>query len=524
MRIGFCSVYSWRPHVEHLYFLALLAEKAGHEAYFLTCDGDLSDCYTRELRDRPAWRECLDCRLGGIRSYAARNVSAIGRYANGSPAVEVPVEWAHSSASTLGRFESDADYLSPEFAAIAARLYPAVQVSYAAARAWIAEQKLDAVCVFNGRMDATRAIFEAARSLRVTVVSVERAWFGNGLHLLPDENCLGLKAVDRLVAQWKDRPLTSQQALSAASHIAKRFLRTNVHEWRAYNTNARTVKWPVPEARRRVLLIPSSRNEVWGHPDWEPVWSDPTDAYDALIAHLKLAPTDVVLRCHPNWGEKIGKQGGAFSERHYTKWANDRSILCIPSHDRASTLGLIEQCDAIVVANGSSALEAGFLGKQVIGVAPSFYEAAGIRDPATNPVELGSLQLWAEMDEHARAQRAWNTARQTLRFCYTMIYRVAQYTRSVKAETTTSFRYDFDASPDRFIDLLRTGALRPDDEEFATDPAGEMEVLEQIRARDWKSLCNPPDRSPVDSYAPLKRRLSRRPIDWISKYKPVGDR
>ena len=55
MRIGFASVYSWRPHVEHLAFLARMVEKAGHETHFLTCDADLDNCYTREMRGRPGW-------------------------------------------------------------------------------------------------------------------------------------------------------------------------------------------------------------------------------------------------------------------------------------------------------------------------------------------------------------------------------------------------------------------------------------------------------------------------------------
>lgn len=158
MRIGFAAIYSWRPHVEHLYFLAQLAGKAGHDSYFLTCDGDLGACYTREMRDRPKWRECLECRLGGIRSYTTSNVTAIGRLQAEAGTSSASPEWAFSSASTLGRFESDADYSTPEFSALVERMLPSVQLSFSAAREWISRNKLDAVCVFNGRMDATRAI------------------------------------------------------------------------------------------------------------------------------------------------------------------------------------------------------------------------------------------------------------------------------------------------------------------------------------------------------------------------------
>ncbi|WP_309898151.1 hypothetical protein [Variovorax soli] len=522
LRIGFATIYSWRPHVEHAYFLARLAEKAGNETFFLTCDSDLPTCYTREMRDRPAWQECLQCRAGGIRSYTRTNITSIGESASRDAAV-AQAEWAHSSASTLGRFESNADYAGPEFKAIAARLHPAVELSYQAARAWIRDQRLDAVCVFNGRMDATRAIYEAAKSLGVHVISVERTWFGDGLQLYPEETCLGLGSVHRLIGRWRDLPLTGQQAAQAASYVARRFLRQNVKEWRAYNTDAKLADWPVQGGRRRILLIPSSRNEVWGHPDWESGWSDPLAAYDALIDHLRLEPRDLLLRCHPNWGEKIGRQGGEYAERHYADWAARRGIHVISSIDSMSTLGLIEQCDAIVVANGSAALEAGALGKQVIGIAPSIYQEAGFRDSIPSPQQLTSLRLHADLEAAEQARRCESIPRLTLRFAYAMVHRVPQYTRFVRADTTTRFKYDMSADPHRFLDLLRGGELRADDEECADDTRAEEEVLERIKRHDWQGLLDAlePDSG---AYEPVRRRLLFRPIDHIRQRMSVGDR
>jgi hypothetical protein len=524
MRVGFAAIYSFRPHVEHLYFLATLARKAGHDTFFLTCDGDLSDCYVRELRGRSAWRECLQCRVGGIRSFSGSNVASIGNLAASTEvSADASPEWALSSASTLGRFESDADYSGQEFAKIASRLFPAVKLSYQAARAWIHSNNLDAVCIFNARMDVTRAIYEAAKSLGVRVVSVERTWFGDGLQLLPDENCLGLRSVDELVEAFRDRPLTKEQALRAASHIAGRFLRRNVKEWRAYNLGAKLTRWPVANCRRRILLIPGSRNEVWGHPDWISGWNQPTEAYEALMRHLALEPQDVILRCHPNWGERIGKQDGAFSERYYTEWAARTGVVCIPSVDTTSTIGLIEQCDAIIVASGSAALEAGILGKQVIGIAPAIYQEAGFRDSVGAPEQLHSVRLHVELEQEQRDQIAKHISRQTLRFCYTMVYRIAQYTNFVKADTTVNYRYDFGADPDRLSRLLSSGRLEADDATFTTSPEGEDEVLDLVFSKQWSSLCGQPDVL-GRRYTNLQRRPLLRFVDWTAKWKPIGDR
>lgn len=521
MRIGFSTIYSWRPHVEHAYFLANLAEQAGDDAFFLTCDSDLPTCYTREMRDRPAWLECVQCKAGGVRSYTSRNVDNIASFKGEGESV--PLAWAASSASTLGRFESDGDYDSSDFEQHVNRMHPVVERSYQAARAWIRERKLDAVCVFNGRMDATRGVLEAAKSLGVRVVSLERTWFGDGLQLYPDESCLGLNNVHRMIQYWRDFPLTEHQALRAASYAARRFLRRNENEWRAYNVNATTSVWPVQGCDRRILLIPSSRNEVWGHPDWSSGWADPTQAYDALIEHLGLKANELVLRCHPNWSEKIGHTGGHYSERHYSNWAAWRGVHVIPSADSASTLDLIQQCDAIVVANGSAALEAGLLGKQVIGIAPSIYQYAGFRDSAMSPSELSLLRLHESLEVDARVQAQAHIAKQTLRFAYTMVHRIPQYTEFVRAETTTRFRYDHRADPQRFVDLLRTGELKADDSSYASDSSAEDAVLKIIGERDWQRIL---DGAPLSAppLEPMQRRWMFRPIDRVRTWMPVGDR
>lgn len=525
MRIGFSAIYSWRPHVEQLQFLAALARKAGHETYFLACDGDLPSCYTRELRSRSALRECLQCRAGGVQSYAGGVTESIGELSGAAGGgIAAAREWATSSTSTLGRFETDEEFASPEFGEILDRLVPAVEKTNAAATEWIRRHRLDALCVFNGRMDVTRAITEAAVAANIPYLTMERTWFGDGLQLQPGESCLGLRCVHPMMHEWRDRPLLRHQALKAASHIAARFLRTNQKEWRAYNVNAQNVAWPGgASAGRKILLVPSSRSEIFGHPDWDSEWPEPTAAYDALLERFDLRPGEVVLRCHPSWAENIGKATGVLAERYFSQWAARRNVPCIASADTASTQGLIEQCDAIVVAGGSAGLEAGILGKQVISVGPSIYQEAGFRDPAYGPAELSTVRLHGDLDPAERASVAHHIARQTLRFCYTAVYRIPQYTRAVRSMKTTEYRYDLDADPKRFIDLLMTGRLQPDDGDFAGDTAGEDEVLALIEARRWADIHPPSDDAGMPGDR-LRRRFLYRPIDWIADRKPVGDR
>lgn len=525
MRIGFTSIYSWRPHVEHLSYLARLAREAGHDTRFLTCDSDLPSCYGRELRpQRSAWQHCAGCRIGGIRSYESTGVSSIGQLAFGDEhTLGRCTDWSHSSAGTIGRFEALDDFAGAEFHAIAARLEPAARRAYAAARRWIEQDKLEALCVFNGRMDATRGITEAARDAGIRFVSLERTWFGDGLQLLPDENCLGLGSVDRLMTAWRDAPLDRVQALRAAGHVAARFLRRNVKEWRAYNVAAKVTPWPVTQAGRRVLLTPSSRNEVWGHPDWRLRWPDLTAGFDALIDQLDLQPGELVLRGHPNWAERIGSRDGSLSETHFGDWARRRGVHVIASADRTSTLGLIEQADAVVVCGGSAALEAGILGKQVIALGPSIYQRAGFQSDAYDAEQLERVRLHIDLPLAERSQEAARIARQTLRFCHTMVYRVPQYVPYVRSITTTRYEYLDGADPERLIRLLRDGNLRADDATSTAESGQEDRVLATIAARDWEALQHETPTLAGAAARPVSRRWMYRPIDRMREALPRGD-
>ena len=525
MNIGFASIYAWRPHVEHLHYLAGLAREAGHQVSFLTCDADLSSCYTKEVRpSRSGIMHCTRCMIGGLRSYESRNLHSIGRLADDGVATPIGAgDWCRSSASTLGRFESDADFSSADFQALVRRLDGPTKRVYGAARRWIDQERLDAIVLFNGRMDATRAILEAARAAELPFVSVERTWFGDGLLLLPGENCLGLRSVDAVMRDWRDMALTQAQALRAASLVASRFLRRNGKEWRAYNLSASNTGWPIARARRRVLLVPGSRNEVWGHPDWASKWQEQTAAFDALIDHLGLSADDLVLRCHPNWGEYIGSVNGSKSERYYTEWASRRGIHWIASTDSTSTLGLIELCDAVVVCGGSAALEAGLLGKQVIAVSPSVYQEAGFQSDAGSPSTLPGLVLHATLNDATRAQYSGHIARQTLRFAYTMNYRLPQFVDQVRCITTTRYKYFGGADPERLPNMLRTGVVQADDATYAINKSEEDEVLALVAQRNWEALIGSANELPNAPQRMVQRRWFARPIDRLRESLPRGD-
>jgi len=370
-------------------------------------------------------------------------------------------------------------------------------------------------------MDATRGVLEAAREAGIPYVTVERSWFGEGLWLMPGENCLGLRNVDRLVGENAAVPLTASQAASIARQVASRFMHTNAGEWRAYNRDAVKATWPHRHDRPRVPFLPSSRNEFHGRPDWNTGWREPTQALDALMDHLGLQPEDCVLRCHPNWGEAIGHATGAMPERYYTQWGKRRGIMVIPSLDKSSTLSLIEEADAIVVNGSSAGLDAGVLGRQVVATGPSTYQRAGFADLVYGEQELRGLKLFPR----GNPQASIHIARQALRYGYTMVGRVPQFVRHVRGDSSYEYRYYQGADPDRLVQMLHSGELLADDPVRAESTRDEDDVVQAILQRRWHDLFQAATNQSSD-LVPLRidRRPSYRAVDALRRLRPIGDR
>lgn len=526
MRIGLTAIYAWRPHVEHLHYLSDLLKGDGHSVSFLKCNSDVDKCYAKLLRsDRTDFMSCLRCNLGGINSFETRGIKSIGDYKTlkDSNTINYSDKWAYSSASTLGRFESNSDFESDDFKHLAKSLEDPTKKAYLAACAWIKSENLEAIILFNGRMDLTRGVLEAAKTCGIPFLSLERTWFGDGLQLLPNENCLGLSSIHQMMCEWRDRPLTKSQALRASTHIASRWLGKNQKEWRAYNTSSRIIEWPIRNKKYKILLVPGSRNEVWGHCDWDSQWAQHTDAIDSIIKKLELQPDDLLLRCHPNWAEKVGLVYGGRCEQHYVEWAKRREIQFIPSSSSVSTLNLIEQSDAIIVCGGSAALEAGLLGKQVIATTPSIYDQAGFQTDAKSLEDINLLSLNIDFPLKKQQQVAESITRQTLRFLYTMVYRVPQFVDHVRCIDTTNYEYLKGASAKKIIDALMIGRLLPDDESYAENSMGEDEVLKLIHLKKWDELIFANPSPPISQKQSVSRRWMYRWVDGLRNLLPRGD-
>jgi len=517
MRVGVCTLFSFRPHVEHAAYASALLESAGHELYGLTCDAAVAHCYSRDLRGFGRLRACSTCVAGGLRTYPVPRVTGMDRSIRGSLDAATRHRLTVSSVAVRIRTEPSTELKESEFLQAQQSLYEPIEIAYGNARRWIERSNLDAVLCFNGRMDLTAAVVTACEHAGVPYVTLERPWFGHGLHLVPNGNCLSLGTVGQFCDEYRNKPLTDSQSRLAGRMAAERFLQRNLLEWRVYNPESQRADWPGRGVGERVLILPSSRNEFEGHPDRMCPWPDYTWAMDRALDEIGASGADCVLRCHPSWAEKVGRNTGWRCERHYREWGGRRGFTVIPSADKSSTYDLIDACDLVLVNGSSAGMEAALKGKRVVSVGRCAWERAGFSVQIHDEQSIRRLRQSSVHDPQA-------TVRAALRFMYTHARRYSQYVQYVRSLTTTRYDYFAGADPDQLCRALFVGQLSPDDPETASDDLKEAPVVDLVRKGAWLDLIQWDEQAPARAKLTVRRRHGLGWIDRLRQRLPRGDR
>jgi hypothetical protein len=519
MRVGIANPFAYRPHVAHMVFLHRQLLRLGHQTFFLGCGGGLDNCNSRVIKAGLAHRlECLKCRAGSIRSYMDVEVGRIDRDVSLSEAqIDAGRQWSFSTACTALQVEHERETGRADFADMQRRLAASTARAHANTRTWIRDNKLDTVFVFNGRFDMTRAILEACVRESVRFVSVERSWFGDGLQLLPQENCLGLKSFQRLSAHWAGKPLTYQQALKASGVITARLNRTSKGEWRQYNINTR-----VQYARETIehLFLPSSQHEWLGDTDRANGWQHPTDGLEYLFKRCGLDPAKLVVRGHPGWAMQIKNYGANRANDFYRDWTRRVGGEYIEPSADVDTHGLIRRADLVLLNGSSASMEAAWLGKPLVSLVPAAFSASGISlnvhshedvDRLTES-EVRALRGSGQEDTGVRALQC----QRALRFIYCANFRLMQFVDSMKSTGPLSFIAGDPAELGGLDALVTAGELHESDAAWATDELGERQVVDAILAGDIASLQARPGETQDSDLAPIRRRAAYRLVDALS--------
>jgi hypothetical protein len=191
----------------------------------------------------------------------------------------------------------------------------------------------------------------------------------------------------------------------------------------------------------------------------------------------------------------------------------------IPPESNADTYNLLAQCDVAVLNGGSTAIEATALGKRVVLLGMAKYAEAGFALSIQSPEELTVVSdIWDDFDATAATGRM-------LRFVYCQMARMPQFTKFVRAEQPTNYRYYVGGDVARLERLIVTGDLEPDDARETGSGDQEDAVVQALRSANWVALLNqaPVFTPPGPRYA-VKRRFGLTWIDGARQVMKRGDR
>jgi hypothetical protein len=522
MKIGLFTGPTFRPHVDHVAWLGQLARNAGHSVIGLSCDGAVRDCYGRAWLGRGRIG-CFACSVAGLRSdptlivQSARGVQTTGPSPEGWHSDEIL-----SSVRTLLREEDDERLTSPAANSLRARLAPSAERMFTIVHEWIGRERLDAMLVFNGRMDITRAAIRAAHQRGIAFATVERASFDTGIRIMAMTDCNSLRNEDPLQLAFRDAPLLSEQALLAAEFIARRVSRQPVSEWRSYNPNRVPVGWPTAAAATRVLVGLSSQYEVRGEKGWTEL-RDVRDAVDDVVARLP-GPVSVVVRAHPVWGERIAGISGASAAAYYREWCARRGYVFIEPESNADTRSLTRQADLVLATGGTIGIEAACEGHATLTLAPCYYRRSGAVGDAVGPSAVADALGILDVSPRERMRLA-------LRSLYAHAFRTTQYcryARPVPASQGASWEFRDGADFTQVETALRTGWTQPDDERTAPGPDAEDGVITMMEREEWKEIIDRAQevrlRITSGTWRQPKVSLAARALLTIRGRLPSGDR
>lgn len=484
MRVGLIPLFGWMPHSEHFVYLAHAIRALGHEVEVLTCDGSIPTCFNVEIKRQKKPIVCAACKSStAVVAFQADEKNRFRKYTSSPTSSEVPNEWIHSSLRSLHRIEGDEMLPSLLLQSQAVKLAEATSQVYHRVQEWVDDRRPDFVFFFNGRIDISRAVLEALREKKIPFASVERSFSGNGINVLPGEDCLGLQAVHKLTSLVRDIPLPADKSYAAGQFLHDRIIGQTKTEWRNYNADSEDGEWPLLADGPRVLILPSSMNEIQGSSDYSMEWQDPTEGFEAVINGFGISPRQVLVRGHPNWAMDIGTAKGSAISQHYLNWSTSQGYHYIPSEVKVRSVDLMRDSDLVLVSHSSAAFEAAAVRRHVIAVGGAHYSKAGFTHDASDSEKLSriikNLKLYRGITLDKRRQR------RLLRYISAAMTNIPMFAEDIVPLDARHCKMYKASNFNRLKSILDGGSLSLEIEHHDGCERIEDQVLEKIGTAEW---------------------------------------
>lgn len=506
---GLVSFYSFRPHVEILKYLSDQEIADGNKPYYLMCTGGLKSCYNLKLKQKSKVTGCTQCIMGSIASYNIdfKYVTTLNKDQKVEERTPDLRAYVKSTVATLHRIEHPDQYNTNEVQKTWDELTKSAEIVYRNAIHWIKKNKLTKVILFNGRFDMLNTIRKACIDLDIEYFTYERTLFGYGLKLYKNQNCLHLDFVHEIVKELIDNPLSEFEFNRAVYFSLKRYLNVNHIEWRLYNTNSQK-RSIFSRKKLKILIVPSSRHEFEGNESWELNWEHNTNALELLISNLrKTNECDIVFRSHPNWGEMIGKSEGKKSIEIYREFCTKNDLKFIEPDDSIDTHYLIEEADIIVLNGGSSLIQAGVLGKEIINLGPCEAAKGKFLTVLNSLDEIENYKFLAVSSERKKEIQKY-----CLRYIDILSFKIPYRPYQIRSTSATKNRYSYEEN-----EVYNTNVGNGEKVNLLNDLLADEEAMIEYLKEGEKLY----ELQEIDN--DIKRRFGLNWIDSFRNFFPKGD-
>lgn len=467
MKIGFASIYPYRPHLKHMVFLVQQAKLLGHQINFLEINNGFENIFPK-LEENFIKRTIasLKIKYAGLNGFLNESPDYINNYIKKTGYEIDSSKFMYSAQSTVaGKFGicDEKDLHSKKIQKSIKKNLIDIKTAYKASIEWLEIEHFDMVIGFNGRVDITNSIMQACIDRDVPYFSLERSWTGEGIQLIGNGTPLSLSSIHSLVEPWNYKPLKNYQIVKAYSFLANRFSKQASGEFRQWNKSQElglineNISW---------LYMPSSIFERIGHPDWEVEWKNDIEAVESLLKMKSINPSNLVVRGHPQW-IMVSPE----SERLYSEWCKKIGAKYIESSSKINSQELILRSDNIISYGSTATFEAGIMGKNIYNLSPSFYDKSGfINNIFSKTTNINEVELSLSKKDIARL---------CLRCLYAINYRHMKLTNEIKAVNAFDYVFRDIKNIDFFFKLLENKNFS-NDEDFAESTKDEDEFLDLL--------------------------------------------
>ena len=418
-------LYPFRPHVDYFEFL-LENLKKKHNVTVIRCFNNFSNCYYKKING-DSINTCIKCNLysNPLKDSFLPKLKPLNEENHKESLVS-----SLASAKRLETPEQIDDFFKKNKNEI--NLYNKdLNISKESFLNVLKKNKIDFVWGFNGRMDHTKMFFKACKQMDIPFISFEYPWFGNGINLIANEDCLSLKVYHYVNNTYGKYPLTFDQSKLAFKYANKRLKKIMDLEWRDFSS----LKSHQKKSNYKVLILPSSRSEFEGHDDYFCNWGHSSHGFKLVIEELGIDNSDIYIQFHPIWFQKINKIDGKNPINFYMSWAAANNYNILSPSEVYERKDLILKSDIIVINGSSAGLEAGFMGKKIINVDKNKYTFSGVTIDIFDKNELSKLKVKIHNHDVSKVKRA------TLRFFYTIMFRVNSFEEDVIVESSTRVKF-----------------------------------------------------------------------------------